>query len=215
LAERALGRRICSRPGEFPDPPWLAAEEELKAATWEGGRQDYASCIQPHHRTVVGRLRAWGILHSAFPRGCAALFDLYRDEAVEVRMPFYDRRLVEFSMSRPPEELNQPGEFKVLLQQAMVDKLPHRTREFGRGGRKPGTAISYINARYPGEARALLSQLSSRPLISAELGLVDERRFMGSLEAALAKDDVSPDVHLTSALLVEDWLQDNELAVGR
>jgi hypothetical protein len=146
-------------------------------------------------------------MDSSFWRGCAGIYDIFRDEGVEVRMPFYDRRLVEFSMSRPPGELNQPQDFKVLLQQAMAGKLPERTREPEAGGLKTGTAAGYIASRYPREARDLMARLSKRRWISGEIGVVDRSRFAGAFEGELAGGMWGRRVDLSAMLFAEVWLE--------
>lgn len=213
LLELVLGRRIQSRPFERPLPPWIDADETLVREITEEDRGHYAESVLSAYPSVTGQRRAWALMDAGFQRGCSALFDLTRDEGVELRLPFYDRRLVEFVLSRPPSEFNQPEAYKVLLGKAMEGRLPDRTRKLEPGGFKPGSAISLMKARWSREARSFLDRLSDASWISAELGIVDADRF----RCELGRDESlqvhgAADVGLT--LFVEAWLRANSLVSG-
>ena len=204
--ERVLGRTICTRPHERPVPHWVVPPAEAIAEIVHADREYYDETIVRPHRTVTEQRRAWALMDGGFTRACAALFDLTRDEGVELRMPFYDRRLVEFAMSRPAPEFNQPNRYKVLLQEAMKDRLPSRSRAPQPGGLKSGTAVGLMRTRWPVETLAIARELSAQPWISEELGIVDRGRFMDQVERTGALHWHSAvDVSLT--LFVEIWLR--------
>src|SRR5690606_35616575 len=106
------------------------------------------------------------------------------DEGVELRMPFYDRRLVEFVMSRPPEEFDEPGEYKALLRRAMKGHLPSRTWDPQAGGLKPGTGVGVLRSRYAREAAELIDGLNGAPWVLESLGLVDRAAFLRDFETS-------------------------------
>ena len=213
--ETVLGRQICSRPWERPIPPWIAADESLVKQIAREDREAYRVSVVRNEATVAGRQRSWALMDSTFRRGCAALFDLKRDEGVELRMPFYDRRLVEFVMSRPADEFNQPGQYKVLLRRAMEGRLPDRTREAQAGGLKSGTAVGVLETHWKPQVEAFTEQVATRPWIAEQLGLVDARDFVQRVR--LGKMDHwlwAVDVNIT--LFAEAWLRahDSSAASG-
>jgi hypothetical protein len=145
-------------------------------------------------------------MDSAFSRICALLYDMTRDEGVELRMPFYDRRLVEFALSRPVDELNQPRERKLVLKAAMTGRLPDRTREPQREGLKPGSFVGVMESRWGPEATALARRLSEEPwVIADELGLIDARGFEHVIEHRDPLWRSARDVSVT--LFAEGWLR--------
>src|SRR5690606_30099519 len=112
VLEPTRGRHICSRPWERPWSPWIVAEPELLREIVHGDREAYDRTIVRHHSSVLARHRAWAMMDCVFQDICTQLFDFTREEGVELRMPFFDKRLVAFAMSRPVDELNQPGRRK-------------------------------------------------------------------------------------------------------
>ncbi|HEU5208840.1 MAG TPA: asparagine synthase-related protein [Longimicrobiales bacterium] len=204
LVEPLLRRRLCTRPYERPPSEWVRGSDDLDRIT-ASDRDDYADRVLGNYRSVSAQRRAWLLLDQAHPRGCAASFDLNRDEGVELRMPFYDRRLVEFMMSRPIDELIQPNRYKVLLHRSMEGLLPARTREAEAGGFKPGSGLGVLKSRWASDTARLIDDLSEHAWISDELGIIDARTFRE--RTAEPHWWSSTDVSLT--LFVEAWLRCN------
>lgn len=210
-AERVTGREFRTRPFERPVPRWIRADAGMLAQIKNADRADHARTIVRRYPTVLERYRAWALMYSAFPRICAALFDLSRHEGVEVRMPFYDRRLVEFALSRPAWDLSQPGRVKVILNRAVRERLPERTWTPQAGGHKPGTANDYVEQRFGAETAALVATLSDRRWVSEEAGLLDRNAFIKELAARRADANV-PRIPFSLTLLAEVWLRAHDRA---
>lgn len=201
-------RPVAARPYQRPLPPWLRAEAELEARIREADRRHHDGAFETPYATVTGRKRAWGLGYAAFPRVCAALFDLMRDEGVELRMPYYDRRLVAFALARPPEEFNQPGEAKVLLRRAMRGRLPDLVVDPRPQGHKTGTAEGYFRPRFDREAPPRFQELfgSAGAGVTEAAGIVDPARLKRALDE-VDRDFRRWDGSLLGTLHVEGWLQ--------
>ena len=211
LAERLRGRRIHARPLEHPLPPWISVDEALDAKLVRGDRRIHRELIVRPYTTEAMRRRAWGMLYPGFPRVCASLFDVVRSEGVEVRFPFYDRRLVTFALSRPLPELGRPGEPKALLAEAMQGHLPPPivgSRSSGSPARKSGTSEGYFRSRFDREAPVVLDRLDSTPgpWRLESLGLVDPSAYRAAAERNQGKWRPH-EVHLYLTLQAERWLR--------
>lgn len=66
---------------------------------------------------------------SVIPQGIAAARQLYNQHGLEAVDPFLDRRLVEFAMSAPADQLGRPHRSKWALREAMRNDLPVSVRE--------------------------------------------------------------------------------------
>jgi asparagine synthase (glutamine-hydrolysing) len=118
---------------------------------------------------------------------------------LEVRYPFLDRQLLEFSLQLPPERRVRPGAPKWILRAAMQGRLPEaiRTRR-GKG---------HIGARAVWALRHEREQLQAltRDPILGQLGCIDPYRLRTALEAAW-RGHVPNTVLLLSVLALEMWL---------
>ena len=66
---------------------------------------------------------------SVIPQGIAAARQLYNRHNLEAIDPFLDRRLVEFALAIPADQLGRPHRSKWVLRQAMQSDLPALVRE--------------------------------------------------------------------------------------
>lgn len=66
---------------------------------------------------------------SVIPQGIAAARQLYNQHGLEAVDPFLDRRLVEFALAAPADQLGRPHRSKWALREAMQDVLPASVRE--------------------------------------------------------------------------------------
>jgi len=205
VAERVLGRRICSRPLERPVPGWIVAPTDLLDRVTGSDRSEHQDWVVRGYRSIVSRQRAWGMAAGTFGRANHALFDLNRDEGVELRLPFYDRRLIEFSFSLPPELLNRPGRWKVVLGESVGERLPDRRRSVQKGGLKPGTNADLVASRWEEEFRSFVDGLSGPPWRLDELGLVDVAAYRRVVDGGGVGMTGVIDLSLTA--FVEAWLR--------
>ncbi len=66
---------------------------------------------------------------SVVPQGIAAARQLYNQHGLEAVDPFLDRRLVEFALAAPADQLGRPHRSKWVLREAMREDLPVCVRE--------------------------------------------------------------------------------------
>lgn len=118
---------------------------------------------------------------------------------LEVRYPFLDRQLLEFSLQLPPRLRLRPGAPKWILRAAMRGRLPEaiRTRR-GKG---------HIGARAVWALRHEQAQLDAliRDPILGQYGCIDPHRLRAALEAA-RRGQVPNTVLLLSVLALEMWM---------
>ena len=211
--ERLRRRPINSRPFERPLPPWIKAPGHLMAEMRQRDRAAYAEAILVHHRSAESRFRAWFASDPMFARVCAALFDLVRDEGVELRSPFYDQRVVSFALARPIYEMTRPGEVKPLLRDSMKGRLPDRVIAPRLGGKgKTGMIVEYSRRRLRSEIQGRLEALDSSWMLE-RLGLTSASLYNTHLQANLAGDHTW-EAQLIITLAVEEWLQQQARLVG-
>jgi asparagine synthase (glutamine-hydrolysing) len=133
---------------------------------------------------------------------------LILDDKLDVRHPFLDRRLVEFSLRLPPEMTAQPYAGKWVLREAMRDIVPEAVRtRVGKGtlGERHAWALT--------AQRSLLEPLVQEPIL-ADLGIVDGAKLRAAFDAAPQQAQRKGDPHaaLQQVLAIEAWLQ---IRVGR
>jgi asparagine synthase (glutamine-hydrolysing) len=114
--------------------------------------------------------------------------------------PFADRRLVEFMLAIPPEEVVRPGEPRRLMRRAFAGLLPEPVllrkskASFGEFYDQCLTPLAQEMLRDPGRLR------------SVELGYLDRASLVERLGRYLAGTDSNAD-QLRIAILVEFWLR--------
>lgn len=128
---------------------------------------------------------------------------LVLDDALDVRHPFLDRRLVEFGLGLPPTLTTRPHASKWVLREAMRGIVPELVRtRVGKGSQIERHAWS-LSAQ-----RTLLEPLVRDPIL-ADLGVVDagalRSAFAGAQHQARRKGD--PQAALQQVLSIEAWLQ--------
>ena len=119
LARRV--RRIAGRPQEADESPLDLLSSDFRAVS----AIDAAVSARWRPRPATGREAEHEVLTG--PQQSYALEVLDReaqDVGVEGRCPFWDRALIDYSMSLPPQAKLQGGWTRFILRQAMADVLP-------------------------------------------------------------------------------------------
>lgn len=202
-AESLLGRRILSRPWEKHPPPWLRQGILESEGIIEEDREAYRREIEAMTGSVTERFRLWAFLFAGFTRTSASLFDMSLDEGVELRMPFYDRRVADFAWSRPPGDLNQAQEHKVILRHAGRGILPDGVIAARR--RRTGTSDGYYRRAAQREFLGYARRASEGSRL-ADLGLVDPHGFSRAVDR-WSDGDLTDEIFLFVAICVEFWLR--------
>lgn len=159
--------RTWSGPFDSHVPDWIAPDFVRRHGLHERARQQ---APPPRSRRLADAELEYYLTHPTGPRLVGSYAGLALEEGVEVRSPFYDRRIIEFAARRPVEERTRGDETKLLLRRASSAWLPaaflaprpHRT---GGTGHYAGTALRRQHA-------GLVGAVLRSPLL-AELGIVE------------------------------------------
>jgi asparagine synthase (glutamine-hydrolysing) len=85
--------------------------------------------IQAKFRLPGGQARYSALFCSGYPESVTALQDIARESGMEYLFPFMDRRIVEFVLGLPPEQVGRPGVSRRILREALKGKLPEVIRQ--------------------------------------------------------------------------------------
>jgi asparagine synthase (glutamine-hydrolysing) len=102
-------------------PPWIDARF---ARVHSLEQRDRLNAPRITRGSRADRETAWYLSHQYFPRVFGAVSTFAKDEGVEIRSPLYDKRVIEFALTRPREERSAGAETKKLLRASMRGLLP-------------------------------------------------------------------------------------------
>jgi len=127
----------------------------------------------------------------------------------EVRHPFLDRRLVEFVLSIPPQQLFRPGCHKSLIRRAMTGSLPDLVRN--RPDKSSVEAFLHWSLREKEVQQ--IERLLASPLC-AEMGLVDGNRLRAAYQRFRAGPWAGPVQPLWRCIQLELWIRRHHEFLG-
>lgn len=156
-------------------PPWI---DRRFARDHELDSRDRRYAPRVPRGTRADREMAWYLSNQYFPRvfGCVSTFA--REEGVEIRSPLYDRRVIEFALTRPRSERSSGRETKTLLRAAMRGLLPEsvlRTRTT-----RTGVTGGYFAVSMRKQLPAMMEEFFDRSLL-AQVGVIDAQAFRRSV----------------------------------
>ena len=122
----------------------------------------------------------------------------------EKRYPYLDRDLLEFLFAIPREQLVRPGQRRSLMRRALVGIVPGEILDRRRKAFVVRGPINRI-ANYRSEILEF-----SRKSMMAALGIVDEDKFLRTLDAVRAGSEVAI-IPLLRAFALEQWLRNSEV----
>ena len=112
--------------------------------------------------TAPGKWQHYRVMmHGGVSESTAALRELSSPFGVEYAHPFVDRRLIEFAMAVPADELSRPGRSKRMMRDAMAGLMPDSARE--RIGKT--SLVPLIEKGLLVEERAAVREILSNPQI--------------------------------------------------
>ncbi len=196
-------------PGTDPAlPPWLSDRFAQRLRLSRRVRQVDGSIRI--HGGFARRLR----INEMFHLGAVARAVYYLDRTaspygVEYRHPFLDRRLVEYTLSVPDEQLFRAVRTKLLLRAAMGEALPATIRE--RTGKTYPSAFVDYSLRTVSAER--IDDLFVDPL-SARLGYTDRARLRHVWQRFRAGSDSVSGTKLWVPISLELWLRELATAPG-
>jgi asparagine synthase (glutamine-hydrolysing) len=164
---RWVSRRRQSQ--EWPAPPWIredfAARTNLKEKlSFDPPHRPWSWAKQADYKRIIQT-------ETDFQQTAHWLNRLAARQKVEYRHPFFDRRISEFILSVPSEQLWQKGFSKHLLRRSMTGLLPESIRL------RPDKSYYYDVFQHclRVEDAVHISRLLEKPL-TAKLGFIDEQK---------------------------------------
>jgi asparagine synthase (glutamine-hydrolysing) len=120
---------------------------------------------------------------------------------VERRLPFFDRRILEFVLAIPDHQRWRGAQSKFILRQAMAGILPESVRE--RAGKAVFSGVLDDQIRLQtAQIRSILNDS-----VLAAHGLVDGRRFVRWFEDYLMEDRLHRSHEIERVIGLEMWLR--------
>jgi len=147
---------------------------------------------------------AWYLSNQYFARvfGCVSTFA--REEGVEIRSPLYDRRVIEFALTRPRWERSSGRETKTLLRAAMHGLLPDnvlRTR-----ATRTGVTGGYFTRSMREHLPAIVDEFFDNSVL-AQFGVIDALHFRRSVNEYARGVESNFAASLYFTLQTELWLR--------
>jgi asparagine synthase (glutamine-hydrolysing) len=152
-------------------PPWIDQRFVREHAL---DRRDRAHAPRVTHRNRADRETAWYLSHPYFPRVFGVTSTFAREEGVEIRSPLYDRRVIEFALTRPREERSAGSETKRLLRASMRGLLPDSILQ--TRAKRTGETGGYFTRSMRQQLPALVDPVFEHSLL-AQAGVIDATLF--------------------------------------
>lgn len=196
-------RQLRGKSATSSIPPWIpgAAQQLL-----EQNEKDNSDATHFSNPALQARYKAW--MNSSTINSVRSYHQAASAFGIEVRHPFFDRRLVEFSFAIPDDLWIRENYPKWLLRRSMAGLLPNPVcwnknkvifdDFFGRIIRDQQETIRHI--------------LSDRRL--HEMGLVDNRKLLSAFDAVVTNPKISLNVDLLYALMAQIWFQKHAQVFG-
>ena len=203
MAARLRGGRPLKHYLQRPLAEWI---EPQFAAQHKLLERDAEFLLRPIPGTHVGREIDWFFTCLYMSRAFSLLGSFALENGVELRSPLSDRRVIEFALSRPWWERSSGRETKLLLRRAMRGLLPDdvlaaRSRRTGITG---GHSHRWMRDVFP----QLLEQTLNKPLVLAEMGIVNPDRLRTAARTYAARGGTAfTRVNMLYTLQTELWLR--------
>lgn len=161
-----------------------------------------------HFRNPALQARYSALVNSSTYHSVRSYEAVGKQVGVDVRHPFFDRRLAEFSFEIPDELWLQQRYPKWLLRKTMDGRLPDSVV----WNRNKVVFDSFFALLIKGQLGCVRAILSHPGLQS--LGLVDNRKLLAAFDSALHRDPPTMTVELLHALMTQVWFQQHTRTLG-
>ncbi len=135
-----------------------------------------------------------------FERRLMAHYDLGSELLSEIRYPYLDRDLLEFSFAIPPEQIVGVGKRRFLMKRALVGIVPDELLN-----RKRRAAVTQKPERDTSTEWSSFEDIGPW-VLSSSLDIVDQNLFLEALQKARGADAV-PEDSLKRTMFLEFWLR--------
>lgn len=191
---RRLHRRLQ---GRTPWPAWMPNRTALALDL----EQRLFCAPRAHFADRARAARHAALTHSATFHAVRSYQAAGRRVGVDVRHPFFDRRVAEFSFAIPDDLWLRDGYPKWLVRKAMDGLLPDDVN-----WNRHKVVFDHYFAALIRDQRDTVRRVLSHPALQ-ELGLVDNAALLAAFDAALDRDPPTVTVELLHALMAQIWVQ--------
>jgi len=208
LSERARRAITVLRRGRRPTgylerrpPSWIrrafAAEHHLE-------QRERAFAPQRTRVSCAAFETEWYLSHAYFPRVFGTVTGFALEEGVDLRSPLYDRRVIEFAVSRPRWERSTGRETKLLLRRASRGLIPDDVLapRSARTGVTSGYFDESMRKHFPRLANGLM-----RDSALVDVGIIDAEEFRRWSDYYVRNGGAQLGVTLYFTLQTELWLR--------
>ncbi|HEX6313655.1 MAG TPA: asparagine synthase-related protein [Gemmatimonadaceae bacterium] len=185
-------------------PPWVRPSTELLALTTPAAERLPNESISAYETRQV-------LETSLVPRALSWIHGIAVEEGVLIRSPFFDRRVIEFTSSRPLNERHGGPDSKVLLRRSMAGLLPEEV--LAPRGRKTGTPVDYFRREMTRSARGEFDRLFQGRTSNLErMEIIDLRTLQESMSRYEQTAEHALGALLQLTIEAERWLVMNAVA---
>jgi asparagine synthase (glutamine-hydrolysing) len=191
--KRALGRS----PGSFKLPDWVP-----KTAIHRLGLQErLLAPSNTHFHNPALQARYEALKRTSTLNSVRSYARTGAEHGIDVRHPFFDTRIAEFSFAIPDDLWIREGYPKWLLRKTMDSVLPNSVC-WNRHKVIFDSFFSELIRKQPDNIRGILSDTRLQ-----EMGLLDNRKLLAAYNAVINGTQASLNVDLLYALMTQVWYQ--------
>ena len=187
---------------ERPVPEWIAPDFIRRHGLLERERLHTPARTGGSHAAYETH---WYLTHAYYPRIAERVCSFALEKGVELRAPLYDRRIIEFAVSRPVSERSAGRETKRLLRRSVCGLLPDHV--LAPRPKRTGTTGKYLDHSLRKLHAPLLESVFQAPLALAETGIVDAAVLRRSWEQFQRRGGGNLGMNLLFTLQAELWLR--------
>jgi asparagine synthetase B (glutamine-hydrolysing) len=188
-------------------PPWIDSRF-ARAHSLE--QRDRINAPRITRGSRADRETAWYLSHQYFPRVFGAVSTFAKEEGVEIRSPLYDKRVIEFALTRPREERSSGVETKKLLRASMRGLLPDSI--LATRAARTGVTGGYFSRSMREHLPAIVDASFEHSLLESA-GVIDAIAFRRAVSEYARGVQSNFSVGLYFTLQSELWLR-SHVAIG-
>jgi asparagine synthase (glutamine-hydrolysing) len=181
-------------------PGWVAPDPELRR---EMLRRAYESSLPSPSHGFYLREGQLSLDHALVSMEMEDFFETSRRTGVPIRMPFWDRDVVDFLYRTPPDALNEDGRSKGLVRGMLQRRFP----EFGFERQRKVLATGYFSQIVKRDGPGIWQETGGFPALK-NLGVIDDLHLESFTRAVFEGRGTSRDeARLWIVMTLERWVR--------
>jgi asparagine synthetase B (glutamine-hydrolysing) len=164
-------------------------------------RERILNVQSPDFRNPALQARYRALMQTSTLNSVRSYAEAGREYSVDVRHPFFDKRIVEFSFAIPDDLWIREGYPKWLLRKAMNDHLPGSVC-----WNRNKVIFDSFFARIINDQNEVIRQILSDTRLQG-MGLIDNQKLLSAFDAVIAGKGRNLTVDLLYAILTQIWFQ--------